>query len=110
MNTDVDILTEAKQITEVDRAEMYGPSDQCFINTAKVCNILNIDVREKNGVAMFMIAHKLVREAYKHKRDNLVDLCGYARLLQNMYQKENKTSTPNDSIDAITSHFSAKEN
>jgi hypothetical protein len=28
------------------------------------------------------MAVKLTRESFQHKRDNLVDLCGYAHLLQ----------------------------
>ena len=31
-----------------------------------------------------MIAVKLIRERHKHKRDNLVDLCGYAEILNRL--------------------------
>ena len=38
--------------------------------------------------AIVMIAVKLARENYKHKRDNLVDLAGYVEILHRIKENE----------------------
>ena len=38
-------------------------------------------VMTPNQAIIFMMVHKMAREACNHKRDNLIDLCGYTRLL-----------------------------
>ena len=43
--------------------------------------IIRLMGRAPKDCAVVMMAVKLVRESYKHKRDNLVDLCGYANIL-----------------------------
>ena len=43
--------------------------------------------------AKVLIAVKLVRESYKHKEDNLIDACGYLKLLNDLYECTNSQRT-----------------
>ena len=81
-----DILEEALRITGGDRMNDYGPPDQDFKRTAIIWEqLLNsriidgkLDIRPQD-VASCMIAIKLSRQTHQNKRDNWVDLAGYAR-------------------------------
>ncbi len=79
------ILDEAKRITASDRQEDYGHPSQDFARTARMwTGILAGKLRDGAEIAamdvpLCMIAVKLARQAHRHKRDNLVDIAGYAR-------------------------------
>jgi hypothetical protein len=79
------ILDEADRITASDRQEDYGHPSQDFARTARMWTGILAD-KLRNGteiaamdVPLCMIAVKLARQAHRHKRDNLVDIAGYAR-------------------------------
>ena len=75
------IFEEAEQLINGKRREEYGPVLESFTHIANLWSqVLNIDITPQQ-VAQCMIAFKLHRECNKHKRDNLVDICGYTRLL-----------------------------
>lgn len=77
----MDILTEAGKLVDGDRNEYYGNPSVKYALIAKLWSlILHIKIRPEQ-VILCMIAIKLIRESIKHKRDNLVDLAGYAKLL-----------------------------
>jgi len=79
------VLDEAKRITASDRQDDYGHPSQDFSRTAQMwTGILAPRLREGEriipmDVPLCMIAVKLARQAHRHKRDNLVDIAGYAR-------------------------------
>jgi len=79
------VLDEAKRITASDRQEDYGHPSEDFTRTARMwTGILAAKLREGAEVSamdvpLCMIAVKLARQAHRHKRDNLVDIAGYAR-------------------------------
>ena len=79
------VLDEAKRITASDRQQDYGHPSQDFTRTARMwTGILAAKLREGAEVSamdvpLCMIAVKLARQAHRHKRDNLVDIAGYAR-------------------------------
>lgn len=76
-----DVLEEALRITSGDRQANYGPPNQDFARTAAMWNALfGWDVTPSK-VAMAMIALKLSRETHQKRRDNSVDIAGYARCL-----------------------------
>lgn len=77
--TPEDILDEAARITRDDRQATYGPPDQDFARTAAMWSALKGVSFEAREVALFMIALKLSRETHQRKRDNWVDIAGYAR-------------------------------
>ncbi|MBN2129327.1 MAG: DUF4406 domain-containing protein [Sedimentisphaerales bacterium] len=79
------ILDEAKRITAADRQNDYGPPSEDFAKTAlmwtailrdRLCEGAEITAAD---VPLCMIAVKLARQAHRHKRDNLVDIAGYAQ-------------------------------
>ena len=79
------LLDEAKRITSADRQQDYGHPKADFTRTAMLwTGILAGRLREGQFVSpadvpLCMIAVKLARQAHRHKRDNLVDIAGYAR-------------------------------
>lgn len=81
------ILDEAAEITSVDRRKAYGhPRD----NFGRIADVWSVVLRDRladgelittQDVAKCMIGLKLARETFAHRRDNLVDIAGYARTL-----------------------------
>jgi nucleoside 2-deoxyribosyltransferase len=81
---DEDILAEASRITRGSRQAQYGPPDQDFRRTAGMWSAL-FGLKLKDGVtfeprdvALAMILLKTSRETHQRKRDNWVDIAGYA--------------------------------
>ena len=79
------VLDEAKRITGGVRHDDYGHPCDDFDRTARMWTGILAD-KLRNGaeitamdVPLCMIAVKLARQAHRHKRDNLVDIAGYAR-------------------------------
>lgn len=79
------ILNEAHQLVHGERGAHYGPPHEDFGRTAVMVSALlerklkePLDARD---VALFMICIKLSRESYYPKRDNRVDIAGYAETL-----------------------------
>jgi len=90
------ILAEALRATNGDRQENYGHP---LANHLRIAEMWNGYLRSKNidsngekisspqialdahGVAMMMILLKCARELHTSKRDNAVDMVGYARCL-----------------------------
>ena len=81
------ILEEAQRITSGDRQRDY---DHPLPNHARIARLWNayLEIRPQPGaeispedVAFMMIMLKMARDAYAPKRDNLVDVCGYARCI-----------------------------
>lgn len=80
------VLDEAKRITE-SRVQDYGAIES-FTKIAQVATLLcNKKITDKD-VCKVLIAVKLIRESKQHKRDNLVDLAGYTRLLSILESEE----------------------
>ncbi|HRQ75567.1 MAG TPA: DUF4406 domain-containing protein [Phycisphaerales bacterium] len=79
------ILDCAKRLTSGVRNSDYGHPAEDFDRTARMWSgILASKLREGETISaldvpLCMIAVKLAREAHRHKRDNLVDIAGYAR-------------------------------
>ena len=81
------ILDEAKDITGNNRMEAYGHPKHNFEDIANFWTAYlknkKYDSRhsklENTDVALMMVQFKIAREQSGHKRDNLVDIAGYAR-------------------------------
>lgn len=74
------ILEEALQI--VDGGRGYEPPTKSLPHIASLASgITRKDITAKDVTAV-LIALKLSRESFAHKRDNLVDACGYLHILQ----------------------------
>lgn len=82
-----DVLTEALRVVTGPRRQAYGdPAGFCDrladVWTALFADLLAPGARfQARHVALAMIALKLVREAHRHSRDNVVDIAGYAWVL-----------------------------
>ena len=74
------VLQEADRLINGDRREAYGDVRQSFESVAVGWSqIFGASVTAEQ-VALAMVWLKVMREANAHKRDNLVDICGYAGL------------------------------
>ncbi len=101
------ILAEADEIIHGERNEQYGKAEDAFESISSYWNILlnakmqkifdGYDVEKYEGmewsweeiveahdVAMMMILLKVARTKGKKKRDNYVDIAGYAALAARM--------------------------
>lgn len=77
-----EVFKEADQLINGDRQQSYGNVTQNFNSIAQIWSaILKITVSESD-VALCMAGLKIARESSKHKKDNLVDACGYLALAQ----------------------------
>jgi hypothetical protein len=84
------ILTEAESIVNGERAADYGSAHESFRRIGAVTGLIsNTDDTPAIRACKTLIAVKLIRESHKHKRDNLVDLCGYAELLNRLHEDQN---------------------
>lgn len=81
-----DLLREAHRIINGERQGQYGSPEDSFELIARFWNnYLRVAGKRDNcmtprDVAMLMILLKVAREAHAPKRDNLVDIIGYAAL------------------------------
>ena len=82
------VLKEAETVINGDRAESYGsPLLSCSRISAIWTGILDTKVTPEQ-VCLCMIGLKLAREKNKHQRDNLVDIAGYAGVLENLLKQK----------------------
>lgn len=85
------ILSEAEDIVNGSRQSDYGDAANNFRRIANIVNSmypqLNINAQQCCAVLM---AVKLIREGFRHKRDNLVDLCGYAHIMNEINDRKNE--------------------
>jgi hypothetical protein len=85
---EAELLDEAKDIVVGPRAEAYGPAEDSLLTIANLWqDYLYVAVGadgivSPQDVAHMLILMKIARQAHSHKRDNLVDIAGYAALSQ----------------------------
>ena len=91
------ILHEAHDLIHGARRTSYGPPHISFGRIAALATIMLPYTITERDVATFMICVKLARERALHDRDNLVDLCGYADLLQQLHATTPTTIPPTPS-------------
>ncbi len=78
----MNILEEANKLVDGDRNKDYGSPLEDFRRTAKMWSaIIGIEI-DPRKIPLCMIALKISRECNKPKKDNLVDIAGYARTLE----------------------------
>jgi Domain of unknown function (DUF6378)/Domain of unknown function (DUF4406) len=76
------ICQEADRLVSHDRQDTYGHPFDNFSHTGKLwAPILGLEKVTPQQVALCMIQVKVSRECFKPKRDNLVDINGYAKCL-----------------------------
>ncbi len=82
------ILSEAERIVNGDRQADYSDPVENFKHIASIASAISKEELSPTTCAIVMIAVKLAREDYKHKRDNLVDLAGYVDILNRIKESE----------------------
>lgn len=87
-------LTKALEIINGNRRDAYGGPKESFDRVCEYWNSYLHHVGKLNDsnlfisdVAMMMILFKIAREENKHKHDNLVDICGYAAILDHILEE-----------------------
>jgi 5'-nucleotidase len=84
--TEETITQEADRIVGGQRGEDYGHPRTDFTKTALIWQGITGRVFTPEEVGLCMIGVKLSREVNKHKRDNLVDIAGYAKTVQMVHE------------------------
>lgn len=78
-------ILEAAEAAVNDRHKKNDVPERNFARIAEVWSvILGVHVTPEQ-VGLMMVGLKLVREAYSHQPDNLVDLVGYTLCLEEMH-------------------------
>jgi len=78
------LLCEALELIDGDRQNDYGDFGAEAVKLAAGFSALAGFTISPDTVPLMLMWLKMVRQAHKHKRDNLVDLVGYAELLARM--------------------------
>jgi hypothetical protein len=90
MKPSTSILEEALQVTSGARQRYYGTALQ---NHQRIALMWNSYIEAKHGirgllspsdVAWLMVQLKIARNIHRPKRDNLVDVAGYARCISSI--------------------------
>jgi len=75
------IPLEAHNLIYGERAKQYGSAERNFQAACDIFEILTgIKLQADEGM-LYLLCLKLARESEHHKRDNLVDVAGYAGLI-----------------------------
>jgi hypothetical protein len=82
------ILSEAERIVNGERQVDYSDPVKNFKRIAEIASAIMAKDITAEECCIVMIAVKLARENYKHKRDNLVDLAGYVEILNRIKESE----------------------
>ena len=82
------ILSEAERIVNGERQADYSDPVANFNRIASIASAIMVKGITAEECCIVMIAVKLARENYKHKRDNLVDLAGYVEILNRIKESE----------------------
>lgn len=95
---DVNILEEANSLVHGDRQIAYGHPLDDFSRTAKMWSaILGCQVTAEQ-VGLCMCAVKISRQVNKPKRDNMVDLAGYAATVEMVRDEEYRRATTTETF------------
>jgi hypothetical protein len=85
------VTAEAERITTQERNHSYGPPHEDFAKvTGMALALWGRGPQTPKEHAMYMVLVKLAREAHEHKRDNLVDIAGYASTIQQIVEWEER--------------------
>lgn len=88
MKKNQSVSQEAHALINGPRRGAYGPVEESFQRIAAMANVM-LEERlsaplTAGDVAKFMLCVKMARERQSHSRDNCVDICGYADLLNQL--------------------------
>ena len=81
------VLEQAHRLVTIKRQKDYGHPSKHFEKIAKIWSSLKGIEFTASDVAKFMIIIKLCREENKPKKDNRIDIAGYALTLDMVEQE-----------------------
>ena len=84
------ILAEAEEVVNGSRHSDYGDARESFGRIATIASVMTGKELSPEDCCAVLMAVKLVRESFAHKRDNLVDLCGYAHIMNELNENESE--------------------
>ena len=91
------ILAEAHRIVTGHRQDSYNHPLDNFTGIARLWSAhLNATVTAED-VALMMILLKIAREGFKHSRDNVVDIAGYAQCLDMVVEERERRAKKSSS-------------
>jgi len=82
----MNILEEANKITSGDRRQSYGDPRKNYEHIARIASAIIKKDLTSADIVMILLALKLAREQHKPKRDNRVDIAGYAWVLDEVHK------------------------
>jgi hypothetical protein len=89
----MNILEEANKLVNGDRQASYGHPIDDFTRTAKMWSaILGHEVTAEQ-VGLCMCAVKISRQVNRPKRDNMVDIAGYAATVEMVLEEKYRRQT-----------------
>lgn len=91
VDTSESVCAEADRLVSTVRNQDYGHPLEDYTRTANIFNAVTGHKITALDAIKFMVCVKLSREQHKHKRDNLVDACGYIKCLDwSITEQENR--------------------
>lgn len=69
-----------------EKERQYGPFHEGMEKTAKIASLIANKDFEAKDIYLILIALKLSRESYNHKKDNLLDAVAYLGSLDKHYE------------------------
>ncbi len=103
------VTAEADRLVSTDRGDDYGHPLDDFSKTAALWSIIfGIHVAPEQ-VAKAMSLVKVSRELNKHKRDNLVDECGYVKCLDMVIAEKARRLAEGWTYDPVTARWNKPE-
>ncbi len=89
----MNIFEEANNIVNIrseEKERQYGPFEEGMKRAAQIASgCTGLKITDKH-MYLILVALKLSREGYNHKRDNLLDSVAYLGALENTYKEKNK--------------------
>ena len=98
-DTSMTICQLADIITSEDRMKDYGHPVDNFTDIAKMWSVILRTEVTPTQVGLCNVATKICRHLNKEKRDNLVDMAGYAKTIDTIAQYEKEKIYQEDSED-----------
>lgn len=87
---DAEKTLKTAYLTVKSNNKRYGAKKESFELIAKLSTLMTGKELTSQDCCMVLMALKLSREKCSHKDDNMVDLCGYASILNELYHGEGK--------------------
>jgi hypothetical protein len=100
------VTQEADRLVSGDRGSSYGHPLDDFCKTAVLWGVILKKRITAEEVAKCMSQVKVSRELNKHKRDNLVDECGYVKCLDMVIEERARRVKEGWSYDEVTGVWS----